>query len=163
MKHFLYIPLLMAICLTGNIQTIYAQSNDKFCGTWYSAAFEEGGKSVRHVLNICKQNDSFAIQLAKEDAAGETLCRYAPCKDIKQNSNIISWHYQQAPNWKTVNGPLVYSGLITEYGTAELVDDKIVYKRYHIITDYKRNSYDYLNYTGENYENKPDIIFYRTE
>ncbi len=164
MKHFLYIPLLMAICLTGNIQTIYAQSNDKFCGTWYSAAFEEGGKSVRHVLNIWKQNDSFAIQLAKEDAAGETLCRYAPCKDIKQNSNIISWHYHETPNYgRDADGVIVHFGLITRYETAELVNEKIVCKRYDIITDYWRNSYNYLDYAGEKYENRSDIIFYRTE
>lgn len=164
MKHFLYTSLLMAVCLTSNIQTICAQSNDKFCGTWYSAAFQEGGKSVRHVLNICKQNETFAIQFAIEDTAGKTLCRYAPCKDIKQNGNIISGHYQMAPCY--IGGPggrPEYFGPSIEYVTAELVNDKIVCKRYYIETGYRLNSDNRMYYAGEKYVNRSDIIFYRTK
>ena len=154
----------MAISLTGNIQTICAQSNDKFCGTWYSAAFQEGGRSIRYVLNICKRNETFEIQLAVENAKGEIDNYSPPAKDIKQNGNIISWHCQMAPCYVgEPGGRPKYFGPSIEYVTAELVNDKIVCKRYYIETGYRLNSDNRMYYAGEKYVNMSDIIFYRTK
>lgn len=162
-KNCILVCILMFLFLC-NVCSTYAQNGDEFCGTWYSAVFQEGGRSVRHVLNIVRQNDNFVIQLSRESSAGETLCRLAQCRDISQNGNKMSWHYQDSPNFG-VNGKgiVTYFGLITEYGTAELTDDTIKYKRYRFIIDYRRNSYDYVDYSGEKYEYLSDIIFHRNK
>ncbi len=152
MKHFLYISLLMAVCLIYNVQTANAQKSDNFCGTWTGSKiiqYNNHGKikteKYNFFITINKNGMEFHMKGKVRNTSSVDWTHWLPLKCSERQGNSLKF-IKDSHKWCDIETDnLVYGGIIAKWlkntflYTLNLNDSILSLKTYLVSTYYDTN------------------------
>lgn len=146
MKHYLF-ALLTAICLIGNIKTMYAQTNDEFVGDWvgtynnvrYDPNSDEMISTIDKMwIRINKIDTAYTVRI-KSQTPGADMDYWPECKNVSQQGNSLHFTMDRGYNfgWDGTdkkNGQRINSSKCVIHASVLINKNTLNYKFYLILT-----------------------------
>lgn len=165
------VAIILTMLLCTNVCSVYAQTVDEFCGTWYSnptfSTYETPSIKLqskrRLILKISKYDSDLKIESEIEIMDNRPFRKvpHAPCENISYNGRNVSWsQMSNSIDYGVASWELKEVSPSVEYHYVELSADTLVYKTKNVKTHFKRYNYNF-EYKGVTTSFSDDIVLYR--